>query len=136
MMENGPFGRKEKILLVEDNPDILEALVVIFRLKGFGVSTLTRGDQVMDAVLSSKPDLIVLDVIIPAPDGLTLCSLLKNREATRRIPVILLSARCQKDDIEQGALAGADRYITKPFQNGELLATVNKLLEETYASLF
>jgi len=120
----------KKILLVEDDPDILESLKITLTLKGYQVSTLTDGQGVCEKVRTSRPDLVVMDVMMPAVDGYQACQALKSDERTKMVPVILLSARTQKTEVEMGFSAGADRYLSKPFMNDDLLDTIQSLLSK------
>ena len=120
----------KKILLVEDNPDISESVEVTLRLHRFHVSLIAQGSLVKDHVLNDRPDLILMDVLIPKPNGYEVCRDLKSDERTKDIPIILLSAKTQRHEIETGFRSGADRYMTKPFRNEELLQTIASLLEE------
>lgn len=123
--------KKKKILVIEDEPDILESIEATLTHVNFQVQTLSRGDQVKNHVLENHPGLILLDVMIPKPDGYQLCHELKSDAGTQGIPIILLSARGQKEDIERGFKAGANRYIVKPFLEEELIKTIRQLLAET-----
>lgn len=121
--------KKKNILLVEDDPDISESLEITLKLKNYEVSKLFSGQGVRDFVETRNPDLVIMDVMMPPPDGYEVCRQLKSDERTRCVPVILLSARTQQAEIEQGFNAGADRYMPKPFVNEELLSAVEILLE-------
>ena len=120
--------RKIKVLLVEDDPDISESLQITLRLKNFDVVALASGKGAFEFVLENNPDLVIMDVMMPPPDGYAVCRRLKADAATRRVPVILLSARTQQAEVEEGFQSGADRYLTKPFQNEDLLKTVDGLV--------
>ncbi len=122
-------GKSKKILLVEDDPDILESVEVTLRMKDYEVATFSQGKGVYDYVRQNRPDLIVMDVMMPPPDGYEVCRQIKSDLETKKIPIILLSARTQKNEIEKGFDAGADRYIPKPFVNEELIRTVGALLK-------
>ena len=119
---------KRSILLVEDDRDISESLQITLKLKDFEVSTLYSGKGVCDFVRSKNPDLVIMDVMMPPPDGYEVCRQLKSDEKTKHVPVILLSARTQQSEMEQGFQSGADRYMAKPFQNDELLKAVETLM--------
>ncbi|MBI4249283.1 MAG: response regulator [Elusimicrobia bacterium] len=129
-LESLPPGDPKKILLVEDNPDILETLEATLGLRNFRVTSLTEGSQVMATVVRDRPDLIIMDVTIPKPDGYELCRELKAESQTRDIPIILMSAKTQRTEVELGFQMGADRYITKPFLNEDLLKTVASIFQK------
>lgn len=120
--------KKISILLVEDDRDISESLQITLKLKNFEVSTFFSGRGVFDFVQTRMPDLIIMDVMMPPPDGYEVCRQLKSDERTKKIPVILLSARTQQAEVEQGFKSGADRYLSKPFVNDDLLKTVEMLV--------
>lgn len=119
---------RKKILLVEDDPDISESLQVTLRLKQFEVASFASGKGVFDYVAAQQPDLVIMDVMMPPPDGMQVCRQLKSDPKTKHVPVILLSARTQQSEIEQGFGAGADRYMRKPFVNEELLKVIDTLM--------
>lgn len=121
--------KKKSILLVEDDPDISESLQVTLTLNNFDVSTLPSGQGVFDFVKTRRPDLVIMDVMMPPPDGYTVCRSLKSNQETKNVPVILLSARTQQNEIDEGFNSGADRYLPKPFVNEELLKTIQTLME-------
>ncbi len=116
------------VLLVEDDPTILTLLEVNFEMEGFEVVRAEDGRQGLEAARSEKPDVIVSDVMMPEMSGLEMVAALKADEDTAGIPVILLSAKAQGSDVRQGHEAGADEYVTKPFEPLDLIDRVNALL--------
>ena len=116
------------MLVVDDDPVILRLLQVNFEMAGFTVSTAADGAEALAAATSEPPDLVVSDVMMPRMNGLELVSALDADDRTRRIPVVLLSARAQADDVIEGFRAGADDYVTKPFEPLDLVDRVNRLL--------
>ena len=116
------------MLVVDDDPVILRLLEVNFEMEGFTVLTAGDGEEGVESARANRPDLVVSDVMMPRVSGLELVERLKGDPATRGIPVILLSAKAQVDDIRAGLAAGADDYVTKPFEPLELVDRVNKLL--------
>jgi len=116
------------VLVVDDDPVILRLLEVNFEMEGFTVLTAGDGEEGVESARANRPDLVVSDVMMPRVSGLELVERLKGDPATRGIPVILLSAKAQVDDIRAGLAAGADDYVTKPFEPLELVDRVNKLL--------
>ena len=120
-----------KVLVVDDDPVIVRLLEVNFEMEGFEVVTAVDGmDGVegLDAARSSPPDVIVSDVMMPRMTGIELLAGLRSDDATASIPVILLSAKAQVSDVRAGIDAGADDYVTKPFEPLDLIDRVNKLL--------
>jgi DNA-binding response OmpR family regulator len=116
------------ILAADDDEDILE--LVTFRLERSGYTVLQArdGEEAFQLAKEKKPDLAVLDVMMPKMDGFELTRRLRAEETTRRIPIILLTARAQDADLQQGFDAGADDYIRKPFSPQELRARVQSIL--------
>lgn len=115
------------ILIAEDNPDLLEVLSLQFDWRGYRVLRARDGAEAL-ALLEHKPDLLVLDVVMPRKSGYEVCRSLKSDPARRRLPVILLSGRRGETDREWGLECGADAYLTKPFGIRELEAQVGRLL--------
>jgi DNA-binding response OmpR family regulator len=114
-----------KILIVEDEATVRDTLALNLRAEGYDVATASDGEAGLAAARSGKPDLVVLDVMLPRLDGLTVCRLLR-REST--LPIILLTARGTETDKIIGLETGADDYIVKPFALGEFLARVRAAL--------
>ncbi|MDZ7674981.1 MAG: response regulator [Acidimicrobiales bacterium] len=116
------------VLVIEDDPTILQLLELNFEMEGFSVLTAEDGKQGLERARVGAPDVIVSDVILPNISGLEMLVALKESSATRDIPVILLSAKAQGADIRSGLDAGADDYLTKPFEPLDLIDRVNSLL--------
>jgi DNA-binding response OmpR family regulator len=116
------------ILVVDDDPVILTLLEVNFAMEGFDVITASDGQEGVDKARDHRPDIVVSDIMMPVKSGLELATELKSDPATRRIPVILLSAKAQAVDVAAGLAAGADEYVTKPFEPLDLLDRVNRHL--------
>ena len=116
------------VLVVEDDPTILQLLEVNFEMEGFIVLRAEDGEQGLAVARESAPDVIVSDVMMPKMSGLELVKALKASTATKAIPVILLSAKAQGTDVRQGLEAGADDYVTKPFEPLDLIDRVNGIL--------
>ena len=107
-------GPGETILVVEDDRSLREGLAMNFRLRGYRVLTAADGDEGLRAAFDERPDLIVLDLMLPGADGLEILSELRGREVG--VPVLILSARDRLQDKVRGLEIGADDYLTKPFQ--------------------
>ncbi len=116
------------VLVVEDDPVILRLLEVNFDLEGFGVLVAHDGQEGIDLARREKPDVVISDIMMPKVSGLELVQALKGDEATASIPIILLSAKAQTADLKSGMAAGADDYVTKPFEPLDLVDRVNALL--------
>lgn len=121
----------ETILVVDDDLDILELLRMNLEPDGYEVRTASDGKQAVETATLDPPDLILLDVMMPHKDGFQVIEELKNIEETKTVPVILLTARGQTEDKVQGLDAGADDYITKPFDLREVTARVKAVLGRT-----
>jgi len=117
-----------RILLVDDDPVILDLLAVNFELEGFVVLRATDGVEGVERARADQPDVIVSDIMMPRRSGLELLAEVKADPATAHIPVVLLSAKGLAADVRAGLDAGADEYVTKPFEPDDLLARVDKLL--------
>ena len=116
------------VLVVEDDPVILRLLEVNFELEGFGVVLAHDGAEGVEAARAERPDIIVTDIMMPRMSGIELVQALKEDAATASIPIILLSAKAQTSDLKSGMDAGADDYVTKPFEPLDLVDRVNALL--------
>src|SRR5688572_12801564 len=116
------------VLVVEDDPVILRLLEVNFELEGFGVVLAHDGAEGIEMARSHRPDVIISDIMMPRTSGLELLTTLKGDPATKEIPIILLSAKAQTSDLKTGMDAGADDYVTKPFEPLDLVERVNALL--------
>jgi DNA-binding response OmpR family regulator len=116
----------EAILIIEDDPAMLRGLKDNFVFKGYRVKTAGDGESGLNEALNSKPDLIILDVMLPGINGYEICRLIRGEGLN--IPIIMLTAKSQESDIILGLNLGADDYVTKPFNIQELLARVNAFL--------
>ena len=117
-----PAGR---ILVVDDTPANIQTLAATLKERGYQISVATNGRQALDLVARVRPDLILLDVMMPEMDGFETCRHLKGADSTRDVPVIFLTAKTETVDIVQGFELGAVDYVAKPFNAHELLARVN-----------
>ena len=118
----------KNILIVEDDEDILELVRYNLAKEGYEVAAVRSGEEAMRSVDSAKPDLIVLDLMLPGLDGLEVCKLIKNDEKARDIFIVMLTAKGEEADIVTGLELGADDYITKPFSPRVLIARVKAVL--------
>ena len=118
------------ILVVDDEPHIVKMVEFKLRNQGYETISAADGNQALEMVLTRKPDLILLDVMMPGLDGFQVLSKLKTQEETRELPVIMLTAKGQERDVVTGFDKGADDYIIKPFSFPELLARVNRALSK------
>jgi len=116
------------VLIIEDEETLLMNLADKLRSEGFSVLTATDGESGLSKIRSETPDLIVLDIMLPGLDGLSICRMVRHDPATSRIPIIMLTARGTEVDKIVGLESGADDYIVKPFGLGEFLARVRAVL--------
>ena len=119
----------KRILAVDDEKHILRLVQINLEKAGYLVVTATNGREALEAVALERPDLIVMDVMMPEMDGLEALQHLKNDEQTADIPVVMLTAKAQDADVFQGWQSGADLYLTKPFNPIELLTFVKRILD-------
>jgi CheY-like chemotaxis protein len=124
---------KKTIVVVDDNPDIITIVRTILEGKGYNVICATSGAEMFTCVQQQKPNLIILDIMMPQMDGLEVLTRLKGSPETSAIPVILLTAKVQYEDVLGGYKLGADYYITKPFTSTQLINGINLLLGEAKA---
>lgn len=115
----------KKILVVDDDPVQVRFLSDALTGKGFEVQTSTEAPKGLQMAMDMAPDMIILDVMMPVINGYNFCKLIKSQDIKKEIPVILLTSRDQKEDIEIGMDVGADAYLTKPVNITELLRTIN-----------
>jgi DNA-binding response OmpR family regulator len=120
-----------RVLVVEDDKDIADLIVHYLQKAGHVVDTLGSGALVQPRVSSTRPDLIVLDLMLPGMDGMQVCEALRHEPATAAIPIIMLTARGEEADRIAGLELGADDYVTKPFSPKELVARVAALLRRS-----
>lgn len=117
-----------RILIVEDEPDVL--LLLENRVKGAGhdVVSATNGEEGLTLVATEKPDLVVLDWMMPRRDGIEVCEEIRASDPDHRTKVLMLTARSQQSDVDRAMEAGADDYIVKPFSSRDLIERINALL--------
>jgi DNA-binding response OmpR family regulator len=128
MTDSHSPASKSTIMVVDDNPEVVEIIRITLEGKGFNVRCAYSGQQVFVDLGEQKPDLILLDIMMPKMDGLEVLNRLKGNTSTSSIPVILVTAKVQYEDILGGYKTGADYYITKPFTEIQLLTGINLLL--------
>ena len=124
------MDKNKTIMVVDDNPDIITIVKTILEGKGYSVLSASGGAELLNMLKGQKPDLIILDIMMPEMDGLEVLSRLKAVSETATVPVILLTAKVQYEDVLGGYKLGADYYITKPFTSTQLVNGINLLLGE------
>lgn len=120
--------KRDRVLVVDDDPSLAEMLSIVLESEGLTVAVCRSGDRVMAAFAQFKPDVVLLDLMLPGLDGMRVCQQIREKSA---VPIIMLTARSDTADIVAGLEAGADDYITKPFRNVELVARVRARLRRT-----
>lgn len=116
------------VLLIEDEANIAEAIRFVLMRDGWRVTTHGDGHDALARVRAARPDLVILDVMLPGQSGFDILSALRADPATVDLPVLMLTAKGQARDREAAARAGASRFMTKPFSNAEMLAEVRALV--------
>jgi DNA-binding response OmpR family regulator len=122
---------EKKVLICDDEPYILESVSFIVREEGYEVLTANDGQEGLNLLRSEKPDLVLLDVMMPGKTGFDVCREVKADETMRKTYVILLTAMGQDRDMEDGFQSGADEYMTKPFSPRSLRRRLHELLDES-----
>ncbi|MCD4814655.1 response regulator [bacterium] len=121
----------KKILVVDDHKEMVELISENFRLHGYEVIGVSNGQEALAKVYQEKPDLVLLDVMMPMLDGYEICHTLKTNEETKHIPIILITVKGDESDIEKGFEVRADGYVVKPFESTELFEFAEKFLKKT-----
>lgn len=120
---------KKRIMLVDDEKNLVEAITYRLEANGYEVIPAYDGQEALDKAKKEKPDLIILDLMLPKMDGYKVCGMLKFNEKYKHIPIIMFTARAQETDMKMGVEVGADAYITKPFEPQVLLDKIKELIE-------
>ncbi len=118
-----------KILIVDDEADLVETIRFSLELEGYNVLVASNGEEGLNLARQEKPDLILLDLMLPKLDGYKVCRLLKFDERYKHIPILMLTAKTQEKDKILGKETGANEYITKPFDMDELMAKIKSYLK-------
>jgi len=121
----------KEILIVDDEPSIVVPIQFLMEQQGYSVLVAENGEDALDVIYKYKPDLILLDIMLPRIDGYEVCEIVRLDPRYRDIKIIFLTAKGREVEIAKGLALGADAYITKPFSNTELIAKVKELLVNT-----
>jgi twitching motility two-component system response regulator PilH len=135
-MENSNLRRRikipnETIMVVEDSPTYLRQISDLLQDRGYHTVTAINGEEAIEKAIQDNPILVVIDVILPKNNGFQVCRQLKTSPATHNIQILMLTSKSQDSDRLWGLKQGADEYMTKPFDEGELVTSVTKLLRHT-----
>ena len=121
----------KEILIVDDEPNVVVPIQFLMEQQGYRVMIAERGEDALDLIYHYKPDLILLDIMLPGIDGYEVCEIVRLNPNYRNVKIIFLTAKGREVEIAKGLALGADAYITKPYSNAELVAKVKELLEKT-----
>ncbi|MFA5320607.1 MAG: response regulator [Candidatus Omnitrophota bacterium] len=121
-------GQTKKVLLVDDEPELLEMVKMRLEANNFEVITASDGQDALGIVRRVRPDIVILDIMLPKLDGFKVCRMFKFDDKYKSIPVILLTARVRETDRKTASEVGADAFITKPFEPQALLSNIYRLL--------
>ncbi len=122
----------KEILIVDDEPNVVVPIQFLMEQQGYRVMIAERGEDALDLIYHYKPDLVILDIMLPGMDGYEVCEIVRLNPNYRDVKIIFLTAKGREVEIAKGLALGADVYITKPYSNAELIAKVKELLEKTY----
>ena len=122
----------KEILIVDDEPSIVVPIQFLMEQQGYNVLVAENGEDALDIIYKYKPDLILLDIMLPRIDGYEVCEIVRLDPRYRDIKIIFITAKGREVEIAKGLALGADAYITKPFSNIELVSKVKELLANTH----
>jgi DNA-binding response OmpR family regulator len=117
-----------RILVADDEPALLRLLEFVLGRRGFIIQGVTNGNAAIEVLKAESPDLVILDVMMPGLDGYEVLTFIRETPRLEGLPVVMLTARAQLDDIQRGLTLGADAYLAKPFDPEELLSVVESLI--------
>ncbi|MGB5079569.1 MAG: response regulator [Burkholderiales bacterium] len=120
----------KRVLIVDDEPNIVAALEFLLHKNGYAVKVAVNGEDALAQLDAFKPDLVLLDVMMPKVSGYEVCQRMRAQPQWRDIKIVILSAKGREVEVSKGMSLGADLYVTKPFSSTELVATIDKLLSE------
>ena len=120
----------KKVLIVDDEPNIVAALEFLLQRNGYEVRIARNGGEALKLVEAELPDLVLLDVMMPQKSGYEVCQRMRERDDWRHIKIVMLSAKGRDAEVNKGLSIGADLYVTKPFSTRDLIAKINGLLAE------
>ena len=122
----------KEILIVDDEPSIVVPIQFLMEQQGYSVLVAENGHDALDMIYQYKPDLVLLDIMLPGIDGYEVCEIVRLNPKLRGIKIIFLTAKGREVEIAKGLALGADAYITKPFSNAELVAQVKAVLDNIH----
>ena len=122
----------KEILIVDDEPNVVVPIQFLMEQQGYRAMIAERGEGALNLIYHYKPDLVILDIMLPGMDGYEVCEIVRLNPNYRDVKIIFLTAKGREVEIAKGLALGADAYITKPYLNAALVAKVKELLEKTY----
>ncbi len=120
--------KKNRILVVEDEESLLKLESILLSSKGYNVTGVMDGKSALEEVMAHRPDLVILDIMLPEIDGFEVCRRIRENPATSTIPVVMLTAKKNSQDVARGAEVGANAYLTKPFKSAKVIEVIEELL--------
>jgi DNA-binding response OmpR family regulator len=121
---------KRKVLIADDEPNIVTALEFLLKRAGYDVRIAANGEEALALVASYVPDLVLIDIMMPLKSGYEVCRKLRERPDWRHIKIVMVTAKGREAEVNKGLSIGADLYVTKPFSTQELIAAVDRLLAD------
>ncbi len=121
----------KEILIVDDEPSVVMAIQFLMKQQGYNVITAERGEDALDLIYRYKPDLVLLDIMLPGIQGYEVCEIIRLNPDYEEVKIVFLTAKGQETEIAKGLALGADAYITKPYSNVKLVTKVKELLESS-----
>jgi DNA-binding response OmpR family regulator len=121
---------KRKVLIADDEPNIVTALEFLLRRSGYDVRTVANGAEALAALEADRPDVVLLDIMMPVKSGYEVCQRMRERPEWRDIKIVVVSAKGREAEVSKGLSVGADLYVTKPFSTQELLDQINGLFTD------
>ncbi len=120
--------KKNRILVVEDEESLLKLESILLSSKGYNVTGVMDGKSALEEVMANRPDLVILDIMLPEIDGFEVCRRIRENPTTSTIPVVMLTAKKNSQDVARGAEVGANAYLTKPFKSAKVIEVIEELL--------
>ncbi len=120
--------KKNRILVVEDEESLLKLESILLSSKGYNVTGVMDGKSALEEVMTNRPDLVILDIMLPEIDGFEVCRRIRENPATSDIPVVMLTAKKNSQDVARGTEVGANAYLTKPFKSAKVIEVIEELL--------
>ncbi|MFC1880210.1 response regulator transcription factor [Thermodesulfobacteriota bacterium] len=125
----------KEILIVDDEPGVVVPVQFLMEQQGYKVIIANNGEDALALIYKYKPNLVLLDIMLPGIDGYEVCEIVRLNANYRNVKIIFLTAKGREAEIAKGLALGADAYITKPFSNDALVVKVKELLEDTYENV-